>query len=134
MLGSGKSGDCPSCRSAVRHGRGSARRSLGQLAGEIARYDATLNKLSPQKDFRPHACLTVDGWLVTIDRIASFFVEDLLLEDKLRTPEEIIKSIEKVNLADIKRVSQQIFVVQVLNLAMIGPDKNEIKFEKILKI
>ncbi len=66
--------------------------------------------------------------------IASLLVEDFLLEDKIRTPKEIIEGIEKVSLSDIKRVARQIFVNQGLNLAIIGPYKDETRFAKILKI
>ncbi len=66
--------------------------------------------------------------------IASLFVEDLLLEGRMRLPREIVKEVEKVSLADIKRVAQTIFVPQGLNLTIIGPYENEGKFEKILKI
>lgn len=66
--------------------------------------------------------------------VAGFFVEDLLLEEKIRTPKEIVKEIEKVTLLDIKKIAQKIFVNQGLNLAIIGPYKEEGKFEKILKL
>lgn len=66
--------------------------------------------------------------------IASLFVEDLILEDKIRTPGEIIKRIEKVSLVDLKRVAKKIFASQGLNLAVIGPYKDEDKFKKILDI
>jgi len=66
--------------------------------------------------------------------IAGLFVEDLLLEDKIRTPDEIIKGVEKVSLADIKRIGKKIFVNQGLNLCVIGPHKEEAKFAKILKM
>lgn len=66
--------------------------------------------------------------------VASFYVEDYLLEGKLRTFKEIIKEIEKVTLSDIKRVAQKIFVNKGLNLSIIGPYKDETKFAKILKI
>jgi len=66
--------------------------------------------------------------------VAGFFVEDFLLEEKIRTPKEIIKEIEKVTLSDIQRIAKKIFVNQGLNLTVIGPYKEEGKFEKILKI
>jgi len=66
--------------------------------------------------------------------VASLFVEDLILEDKIRTPKQIVQGVEKVTLADLQRVSQKIFVNQGLNLAIIGPYKDEGRFEKILKL
>jgi len=66
--------------------------------------------------------------------MASLFVEDLLLDGKVRTPAEIIKSVEKVTIDDISRVAKTIFVNQGLNLAVIGPYKNKEKFAKLLKL
>lgn len=66
--------------------------------------------------------------------VASFFVEDFLLEGKIRLIKEIIAGIEKVTLADLKRVAKEIFVNQGLNLAIIGPYKDKEKFAKLLKL
>lgn len=66
--------------------------------------------------------------------IASLFVEDYLLEGKIRTPKEIIAGIDKVSLEDISRVAKTIFVNKGLNLAIIGPYKDKDKFAKLLKL
>jgi len=66
--------------------------------------------------------------------IAGLFVEDLLLEGRIRTLEEIIKGVEKVSLADLKRVGKKIFLNQGLNLCVIGPHKTEAQFAKILRL
>lgn len=67
-------------------------------------------------------------------QVASLFVEDLLLEDKIRTPKEIITGVEKVSLADLKRVAKKIFINQGINLALIGPFKDKSRFEKLVKL
>lgn len=66
--------------------------------------------------------------------IAGLFVEDYLLEGKIRTPKEIIAGIDKVSLEDISRVAKTIFVNKGLNLAIIGPYKDKDKFAKLLKL
>jgi predicted Zn-dependent peptidase len=66
--------------------------------------------------------------------IAGLFVEDLLLENKIRTYDQIIKGVEKVGLDDLKKVAKQVFVNKGLNLAVIGPYKTKDKFSKILKL
>jgi predicted Zn-dependent peptidase len=66
--------------------------------------------------------------------IASFYTEDFLLEGKVRTPEEMIREVNKVTVEDILRVAKQIFIPQGLNLAVIGPYKDKTTFEKLLKI
>jgi predicted Zn-dependent peptidase len=66
--------------------------------------------------------------------VASLFGLQELLERKIRTPEEIMKKVEEVTAADIKMVASDIFKDKSLNLAIIGPYKDEAKFEKILKL
>ncbi|NTW22908.1 insulinase family protein [Candidatus Falkowbacteria bacterium] len=52
---------------------------------------------------------------------------------KLYSPEEFFKKIDAVTAADIKRVAKSVFVADKLNLAIIGPYKNEAEFKKLLK-
>ena len=64
--------------------------------------------------------------------VAGQYVESWLLEDQLETPEEVVAGIEKVTLADVKRLAGELFVKQHLNLAVIGPYKDQGRFEKLL--
>lgn len=57
-----------------------------------------------------------------------------LLEEKIRTPEEIIANIDKVTAEDLVGVAKKIFVNKGLNLAIIGPFKDESKFISNLKL
>jgi len=66
--------------------------------------------------------------------VASLFGIQELLERKIRTPAQIMKKIDEVSAADIKNVASDIFKENGLNLAIIGPYKDEEKFVKILKI
>ena len=61
--------------------------------------------------------------------IALLFSEDLLLENKTRTPEDILSEIEKVSVADLKRVAKIIFQPAKLRLAIIGPYKKSLLFK-----
>lgn len=56
-----------------------------------------------------------------------------LLEDKIRTPEELIAEIDKVTAGDVRDVAKKIFANHGLNLAIIGPFKEESKFINDLK-
>ncbi|HSX58214.1 MAG TPA: pitrilysin family protein [Candidatus Saccharimonadales bacterium] len=56
-----------------------------------------------------------------------------LLEDKIRTPEEIIAKVNQVTSEEITDIASRLFVNQGLNLAIIGPFKEEAKFSKDLK-
>lgn len=58
--------------------------------------------------------------------IASFFGTKKILQDKIETPEEIIKRIEAVTVGEIAELAKNIFTPDKLNFALIGPfeDKN----------
>ncbi|KKU12219.1 MAG: Peptidase M16 domain protein [Candidatus Woesebacteria bacterium GW2011_GWA1_45_8] len=66
--------------------------------------------------------------------VASLFGIQALLEEKIKTPQEIMKEIDKVEAADIQKVASDIFRDSALNLAIIGPYKDKAKFAKILKL
>lgn len=67
------------------------------------------------------------------DAQASFYGIQELLENKILTPKEIYAKIDKVSTDDVLKVSRDIFQSQKLNLALIGPFKDKIKFQKLLK-
>jgi len=72
--------------------------------------------------------------LETSDSQASFYGIQELLENKILTPKEIYDRINKVSQNDILRVAKDIFQPQKLNLSLIGPFKDQSKFQKLLKI
>jgi len=74
--------------------------------------------------------------LESSDAWASFYASQEILREKILTPEEKIKRIEKVTINDIKKVAEDIFLPQKLNMALIGPFKEEDKkiFEEVLII
>jgi predicted Zn-dependent peptidase len=94
-------------------------------------YDISLKELNRAKDYlKGKLALSLED----SKDIAGLFVEDLLLENKIRTYDQIIKGVEKVGLDDLKKVAKQVFVNKGLNLAVIGPYKTKDKFSKILKL
>ena len=72
--------------------------------------------------------------LETSDAKAFFYAGQELLENKISTPEEIFKEIDKVSVNDILKVAKDIFKPERLNLALIGPFKDKTKFKKLLKV
>lgn len=70
--------------------------------------------------------------LESSDEWAGFYGGQELLEHSLKTPEEIVRKIQAVSAAEIKAVAQNIFQPQKLNLALLGPFKNQKSFDKIL--
>jgi predicted Zn-dependent peptidase len=51
----------------------------------------------------------------------------------VRTPEEIMRKIDQVTIDEIQKVAFDIFRKETLNLAIIGPYKEEERFKKLLK-
>jgi predicted Zn-dependent peptidase len=71
--------------------------------------------------------------LESSDELAEFYGFQEVLRRKLRTPEEIIKRMRAVTAGDIQRVAKKIFVTKHLNLALIGPAKDEQRLRALLK-
>ncbi len=63
-----------------------------------------------------------------------FYAEQELFRKNILKPEEIFKRIDRVTVNDIKKVAEDIFRPEKLNLAIIGPLKEKDKFKNLLKI
>ncbi len=72
--------------------------------------------------------------LESSDELSEFYGFQQILRKKLSTPEELIKKMNAISAKEIQEVAREIFVTENLNLAMIGPWKDESKFQKILKV
>ncbi len=72
--------------------------------------------------------------LETSDAWSVYLSYQEILENKISTPEEECKNIDKVSQDDILKVAREIFRPNKLNLALIGPFKDKKKFNKLLKL
>jgi len=96
---------------------------------KIAKEPISEDELKKAKDcVSGHVILEMES----SDAQASFHADQELLENKILTIEEQLGMIEKVAVADLSRVAQDIFQPAKLNLALIGPFKDKEKFEKLL--
>lgn len=68
------------------------------------------------------------------DAVAEVYAEPLLFQNKVLTPEEELGKIKKVTLEEVHRVAKEVFDDKKLNLALIGPFKDDEPFRKILRI
>lgn len=66
--------------------------------------------------------------------VAGLFATGELLEGKIKTPEDIMKNVDKVTAEEVRETAENIFKEQSLNLAVIGPYKNEERFLELLKL
>jgi predicted Zn-dependent peptidase len=71
--------------------------------------------------------------LESTDDIASFYGGQELLKHELKSAEEKANEIRKVTAKEIQSLAKEIFQDKKLNLALIGPLKDKVKFTKILK-
>jgi len=72
--------------------------------------------------------------LESSDNQASFYADQELLKKEILTKEEMFKKIDKVTTSDIKKVAEDIFKPEKLNLALIGPYKEKERFNKLLSL
>jgi len=72
--------------------------------------------------------------LESSDALANFFGFQEILRDKIKTPKNLEKEIEKITASDIQKVAKEIIQNKKLNLAIVGKYKDEEKFRKILKV
>lgn len=92
-----------------------------------------IKELKKAKDYlRGTTSLSLDG----TDTQASYYASQEVMNQKLLTPEEKLKLIDKVTINDIKKLAEEIFVNEKLNLAVIGPIEatEKEKLEKLLVI
>jgi len=68
------------------------------------------------------------------DAVANAYAGPILFENKVLTPEEELDKIKKVTLQEVHQVAKEVFDNKKLNLAVIGPFKEEEPFKKILKV
>jgi len=72
--------------------------------------------------------------LETSDSVASYYGMQEILTKEILTPEELAKKIQAVNAKEIQEVAKDIFQNEKLNLAVIGPVKDEKGLLEVLKI
>ena len=69
----------------------------------------------------------------TSDELASFYCFQEILKKEILKPEELIKKIRAVTVVDILEAAQDILRPEKLNLAIVGPFKDQEPFASLLK-
>ncbi|HEY4694999.1 MAG TPA: pitrilysin family protein [Candidatus Nanoarchaeia archaeon] len=102
---------------------------LGEL-GQIARQAPSADELKKAKEYLKGRMVLA---LEDSQNVGIRFGLQQLLERKIRTLEEVSDEIDKVTGQEASAVAKKLFVNQGLNLAIIGPFKDESKFKSVLK-
>ena len=66
------------------------------------------------------------------DDIAEFLGGQEIIENKITSPEEILRKIDAVTPGEIHELANEIFVPERMNLALVGPFDDKKKFEELL--
>jgi len=72
--------------------------------------------------------------LESSDEKAMFFSMQEVLKNKIETIEEKFKKIDAVTTDDVKKIAQEVFINEKLNLSIIGPIEDKDKFLKLLEL
>lgn len=89
----------------------------------------TEKELKKAKEYvKGHLALSLED----TGRVGSFFGLRELLLGKTETPEDVFRGIDKVTIDDVLRVAKEYFVPERLNLTIIGPYKDQKRFEKLV--
>lgn len=93
------------------------------------KYPITDAELVKAKEFlKGHIALSLEE----TESINHFFGEEELIMGKVKTPEEVFENIDKVTSQQVVALAKKYFVKSSLNLAIIGPFKSKLAFEKLL--
>src|SRR3989344_5109365 len=65
--------------------------------------------------------------------VAGFYATQEILKRQILTPDEVIAKTEAVTKDEVVAVAREIFVEKHLNLSVIGPYKEEVRFRKLLE-
>lgn len=71
--------------------------------------------------------------LESSDDLAEYYGTQEILHREIRTPKEREKIIRAVTAEDLRSMAKRIFVDKNLNLALVGPTKDEVKIKKLLR-
>ncbi|MBI2033894.1 MAG: insulinase family protein [Candidatus Liptonbacteria bacterium] len=100
---------------------------------ELSRVKEELVPASELQKSKDHLIGSIILGLETSDELASFYGSQEILTKEIVTPDRLIKKVQAVKTEDLKETARAIFRDEKLNLAVIGPYKNEASFKKILK-
>jgi len=99
--------------------------------GKMAKVRISEKELKKAKDYLKGKMVL---GLEASDDKAAFFGTQELLRNEILTLEKIFAKIDKVTRSDIQRVAKNLFKKENLNLALIGPLKDDNQFKKLLKL
>lgn len=108
--------------------------AIKTILDELKRLKDELVSETELKKAKDYIAGTMMLGLETSDSQADFVAHQEIMKKEIKTPEEMIENTQKVTAKDIQKLAQEFFVNKGLNLAIIGPYKDEKRFSDILII
>jgi predicted Zn-dependent peptidase len=108
--------------------------AIKTILEEVKRLTTELVPKDELKKAKDYIAGTMMLGLETSDAQAEFMGHQEILRRVLKTPEMAIAQIQKVTAKDIQKLAQEFFIDKNLNMAIIGPYKDEHRFDKILTL
>lgn len=102
----------------------------------LEEFQRLINKPVPEEELRrakEHLVGRLILGLETSDKLAFYYGGQEVIERTMLSPERLIQKVKAVTAAEVRSLARQIFQNKNLNLALIGPFKNEEPLKKILR-
>lgn len=106
------------------------------IAGIIAEYKRARDEDIPEAELKKAKSYLKGKMVLNLEdseEFAHLLAKYELLRGAAKDPEELIKLIDKVKVADISRVAKELFVEDKMKLAVIGPYSDKEHLESLLK-
>ncbi len=103
----------------------------------VAEYRKLKSQLVSEKELRKIKDMVQGKTVIHLessDNMASWYAKQMVMKEKIVTPNLYFKALKAIKPRDIKRVGQAIFTDNKLNLAVIGPYKSGKEFAGLLKL
>lgn len=111
------------------------RRIDDAITGIIAEYGKLRDETVPEVELKKAKSYLKGKMILNLEdseEFAHLLAKYELLHGQAKSPEEIMRSIDGVTVADVKRVSEDLFREEKMKLAVIGPYADKERFEKLL--
>lgn len=109
--------------------------AIGGILEEVRRIS---NESIPEQELRKAKDYKIGNMFLGLessDSLADFYgFQELMHDKKILTPEDMVLKVEKVTSKDIQKVAKEILKNEGLNLAIVGPFKEEGEFKALLKV
>ncbi len=106
------------------------------VSGIIAEYKKVKDEDVPEAELKKSKAYLKGKMVLSLEdceEFAHLLAKYELLHKAAKDPEEIMKLIDEVKVADIRRVAKDLFVEEKMKLAVIGPYSDQKRFEELLK-